>query len=105
MEEEAVSLWAGTSGKLDKVPTDDVARFEREFLDYLRSSESGILDGIRESQNWDDDTDEAVGKAFDEFAKQFETSDGGSIHAGNEEHEALDDEDVEQEQIVKQKRD
>jgi F-type H+-transporting ATPase subunit alpha len=104
VEEMAVSLWAGTSGKLDKVPTDDVARFEREFLDYLRSSESGILDGIRESLNWDDDTEAAVDKAFNDFSKQFETSEGGSIEAGHEEHEALADEEVEQEQIVKQKR-
>jgi F-type H+-transporting ATPase subunit alpha len=104
MEEMAVSMWTGTSGKLDKVPTDDVARFEREFLDYLRSSESGILDTIRESRDWTDDTEAAVSKAFDTFAQQFETSEGGSIKSGHEEHEALDDEDVEQEQIVKQKR-
>ena len=105
VEEMAVSLWTGTSGKLDAVPTDDVLRFENEFLDYLRRQESGILEGIRESTNWDDDTDAAVEKAFDAFADQFETSEGGSIKAGKEEHEALDDEDVEQEQIVKQKRD
>jgi F-type H+/Na+-transporting ATPase subunit alpha len=104
VEEMAVSLWTGTSGKLDAVPTDDVLRFENEFLDYLRRQESGILDGIRESLSWDDDTDAAVEKAFDDFADQFETSEGGSIKAGKEEHEALDDEDVEQEQIVKQKR-
>ena len=35
---------------------------------------------------------------------QFVTSDGQSIKAGKEEHVALVDEDVEQEQIVKQKR-
>ena len=93
VEEMAVSLWTGTSGKLDRVPTDDVLRFENEFLDYLRRQESGILEGIRESTNWDDDTDAAVEKAFESFADQFETSDGGSIKAGHEEHEALDDED------------
>jgi F-type H+-transporting ATPase subunit alpha len=104
MEEEAVSMWAGTSGKLDKVPADDILRFEHEFLDYLRRQEPGILQGIRESSNWDDDTDAAVEKAFESFAQQFETSEGESIHAGREEHEALPDDEVEQEQIVKQKR-
>jgi F-type H+-transporting ATPase subunit alpha len=104
VEEMAVSMWAGTSGKLDKVPADDILRFEHEFLDYLRRQESGILQGIRESGNWDDDTEAAVAKAFDTFAKQFETSEGGSIHAGHEEHDALPDDEVEQEQIVKQKR-
>jgi F-type H+-transporting ATPase subunit alpha len=104
LEDMTVSLWTGTSGRLDKVPTEDVLRFESEFLDYLRRSESGILDGIRESRQFSDDTEAALAKAFDKFAGQFETSDGGSIKPGKEEHEALEDEDVEQEQIVKQKR-
>ncbi|HEY0485418.1 MAG TPA: F0F1 ATP synthase subunit alpha [Mycobacteriales bacterium] len=105
VEEMAVSLWTGTSGKLDKIPPDDVLRFEREFLEYLRREESGLLNGIRESGNWDDDTEAAVEGAYESFARQFETSDGSSIHAGHEEHEPLSDDAVEQEQIVKQKRD
>jgi F-type H+-transporting ATPase subunit alpha len=104
LEEMAVSLWAGTSGNLDKVPTEDVLRFEREFLDFLKASHAGILDGIRESLDWDDDTNDAVEKAYEEFLTQFETSEGGSIKAGHEEHEALPADEVEQEQIVRQKR-
>ncbi len=104
VEDMTASLWAGTSGKLDKVPNEDVARFEREFLDFLRREHGGILDGIRESRELTDDTAETLEKAYESFLDQFETSEGGSIKAGKEEHEALEDEDVEQEQIVKQKR-
>jgi len=104
IDEMTVSLWAGTSGKLDAVPTVDVLRFEHEFLDYLRLSHAGILDGIRESLDFSDDTAAALEKAYDSFADQFETSEGGSIKAGHEEHEALPAEELEQEQIVKQKR-
>jgi F-type H+/Na+-transporting ATPase subunit alpha len=104
VDEMTVSLWTGTSGKLDRVPAEDVLRFEREFIDYLRRSEPGILDGIRETNDFSDDTAVALEGAFDNFANQFETSGGGSIKAGHEEHEALADEDVEQEQIVRQKR-
>jgi F-type H+-transporting ATPase subunit alpha len=98
------SLWTGTTGRLDKVPTDDVLRFESEFLDYLRRSHDGILSTIRESRDFSDDTASALEDAYNSFLDQFETSDGESIKAGKEEHEALEDEDVEQEQIVKQKR-
>ena len=104
LEEMTVSLWAGTSGKLDGVPADDVLRFEREFIDYLKRSDSGVLESIRESRDFSDDTAESLESAFESFADEFETSEGGSIKAGREEHEALEDEDVEQEQIVKQKR-
>src|SRR5918993_5003638 len=104
VEEMTVSLWTGTSGRLDRVPTDDVLRFENEFLDYLRRSHEGILAGIRESLKFEDSTEDQLAAAYDSFLDQFETSDGQSIKAGKEEHVALEDEDVEQEQIVKQKR-
>src|SRR5215210_5710958 len=35
LEEMTISLWLGTTGRLDKVPTDEVLRFEHEFLDFL----------------------------------------------------------------------
>jgi len=104
LEEMTVSLWIGTTGRLDKVPTDDVLRFEREFLDYLKLSHAGILDAIRETQKFEDDTEKALEGAYDSFLNQFETGDGQSLKAGNEVHEALEADDVEQEQIVKQKR-
>ena len=104
VEEMTASLWLGTTGRLDKVPTDDVLRFEGEFLDYLRRSHDGILAGIRETSKFEDSTEDQLAQAYDSFLDQFETSDGHSIKAGKEEHVALEDADVEQEQIVKQKR-
>jgi F-type H+-transporting ATPase subunit alpha len=99
-----VSIWAGTSGKLDVVPVEDVQRFEREFLDFLHREHAGILDGIRESRDFSDDTRSAVEDAYNAFLGQFETGEGKSLKAGHEEFEAMDHEDVEQEQIVRQKR-
>ncbi|GAB2766904.1 F0F1 ATP synthase subunit alpha [Nocardioides salsibiostraticola] len=105
VEEMTVSLWLGTSGRLDEVPTDDVLRFENEFLDYLRRSHEGVLSGIRESLKFEDSTEQAVTSAYDSFLDQFETSEGGSIKVGHEAAaEAMGDEDLDQEQIVKQKR-
>src|SRR3954466_3527957 len=102
LEEMTVSLWIGTTGRLDRVPTEDVLRFEREFLDFLRRSHEGILSTIRESLKFEDDTASDLEGAYDSFLDQFETSEGGSIKVGREDHEALEDED--QEQIKKQKR-
>jgi F-type H+/Na+-transporting ATPase subunit alpha len=99
-----VSLWLGTSGRLDNIPTDDVIRFEQEFLDYLRRSQAGILAGIAETQKFEDSTEDQLAAAYDEFLKQFETSDGSSVKPGTQSVEALEDEALEQEQIVKQKK-
>ncbi|KQX75162.1 MULTISPECIES: F0F1 ATP synthase subunit alpha [Aeromicrobium] len=104
VEHQVVSIWAASAGKLDAVPVEDVSRFETEFLDYLKRSHAGILDAIRETGKFEDDNRSALEQAYDSFTDQFETSGGGSIKAGHEEFDALSDEDVEQEQIVKQKR-
>jgi F-type H+-transporting ATPase subunit alpha len=106
VENQVVSIWAATTGKLDAVPVADIGRFESEFLDYLSRSHTGILDAIRETGKFEDDTRASLEKAYDLFLDQFETGDGSSIKVkpGHEEFEALADEDVEQEQIVKQKR-
>src|SRR4029079_7016789 len=105
IDEMTVSLWLGTSGRLDKVPTEDVARFEREFIDYLRRSHEDALSAIRESLKFEDATEQSVSEAYDSFLDQFETSEGGSIKVGKDVHEeAMEDDELEQEQIVKQKR-
>src|SRR6476620_689917 len=105
LEEMTISLWLGTSGKLDLVPTDDVLRFENEFLDYLRRSHAELLDGIRESLKFEDSTAAKSESAYEKFLDQFETSEGESIKVGHEAPaEALADEELEQETIVKQKR-
>ncbi|SDK63984.1 ATP synthase F1 subcomplex alpha subunit [Nocardioides sp. YR527] len=104
IDEMTVSLWLGTTGRLDIVPTADVLKFEQEFLDYLRRSHEGVLAAIRESLKFEDSTETALNDAYNAFLDQFETSDGASVKPGSAKEEALSDEDVEQEQIVKQKR-
>jgi F-type H+-transporting ATPase subunit alpha len=102
VEEQIVSIWSGTKGKFDDVPVDDVLRFERDFLDYLRR-ESKVLDAIRESGLFGDDEAQAVTEALDAFKPTFQTSEG-TLLGTEAEAEAMDEGDVEQEQIVKQKR-
>ena len=102
VEEQVVSIWAGIQGLMDEVPVDDVLRFERELLDHLRHH-SSVLRNIRETKNFDDDTAATLREQIAEFKKGFQTSEG-KLLAGREEHVALEEEDVTQEQIVRQKR-
>jgi F-type H+-transporting ATPase subunit alpha len=102
VEEQVVSVWAGIQGLMDEVPVDDVLRFERELLDHLRHH-GDVLRNIRETKNFDDDTAAALREQIAQFKKGFQTSEG-KLLAGREEHVALEEEDVTQEQIVRQKR-
>jgi F-type H+/Na+-transporting ATPase subunit alpha len=102
VEEQIVSIWSGTRGHFDDVPVADVLRFERDFLDYLRR-ESKVLDAIRESGLFGDDEAQAVTDALTKFKPTFQTSEG-TLLGTEAEAEAMDEGDVEQEQIVRQKR-
>lgn len=105
VEEQVAIIWAGTSGELDKIATGDVRRFEGEFLDYLRREHEGVLASIRETKKLGDDTRGSLESAMASFQEQFRGEDGG-IRPGSDEDDtqALEDEDVNQEQIVRQKR-
>jgi F-type H+-transporting ATPase subunit alpha len=92
VEEQVVSLWAGTGGYLDDVPLEDVRRFEAEFLDYLKRADSGILSTIRETLDLPEETITALKDAMEEFRKVFETSEGKLLTAEDEQAEPLDDE-------------
>jgi F-type H+-transporting ATPase subunit alpha len=104
VEDQVVSIWAGTNGKLDEVAVSDVLRFERELLDYLaRNTE--ILTTLRTTNVLDDDTVAALDAAVDKFKLEFQTGDGKSLaSAGKEEFAEIQPEDIAQEQITVQKR-
>jgi F-type H+-transporting ATPase subunit alpha len=102
VENQVVSIWAGTNGKLDDVPVSDVLRFESELLAYLgRNTE--ILTTLRDTNVLDDDTAAALDEAVDKFSLEFVTGDGKTL-AGKEQFSEVEPEDITQEQIVKQKR-
>jgi F-type H+/Na+-transporting ATPase subunit alpha len=104
VEEQTVSIWAGTTGKLDEVPVQDILRFETEFLDHLRRN-SKVLVTIRETQALGDDTVQELEQAIDHFKKMFKLHTGEPlVKVGNESVEALEEGDVGQEKIVRQKR-
>src|ERR1700752_790874 len=76
VEEEVVSIWAGTTGQLDDVPVEDIRRFESEFLDYLRRDQAGLLGAIRETKRLSDDDITALQDAIDRFRRGFEVPGG-----------------------------
>ena len=104
VEEQVVSIWAGTKGKLDTIEVSDVLRFERELLDYLRRN-TQVLETLRDTNVLDDDTVAELEKHTDAFILEFQGGKGHAIGApGHEEHAAAEADDVNQEKIVKGRR-
>lgn len=100
VEDQVASIWAGTKGKLDDVPLGDVRRFESELLDHLRRN-TDVLGTIASSGKLDDATEEALGAAIDEFRNGFLVGDGSTLVGSVDDGAEVD---VEQEQIVRQKK-
>jgi F-type H+-transporting ATPase subunit alpha len=101
VEEQVVSIWSGTTGQLDDVPTDDIGRFEAEFLDYLRRDHAGLLTAIRETKDLSDDNINALKDAIDRFRRTFEVT-GGQLLVSDEEHvEALGEDEHGQEAVAR----
>jgi len=100
VEDQVASIWAGTKGKLDDVPLADVRRFETELLDHLRRN-TEVLSTIASSGKLEDDTEKALGDAIDEFRNGFLVGDGSTLVGSVDDGAEVE---VEQEQIVRQKK-
>lgn len=104
VEDQVVSIWAGTNGFLDDVPVEDVRRFEQGFIEHLRHR-SAVLTTIAQTNLLEDSTvDELKAQIADFKQGFFGEGDSHLVAPGREEHDPLAEEAVDQEQIVKQKR-
>jgi F-type H+/Na+-transporting ATPase subunit alpha len=71
VEEQVVSIFAGTRGYLDTIEVRDVVRFEREMLNSIRAKNGDILDAIRTDRELKKDTEAKLADALAAFVKVF----------------------------------
>ena len=70
VEEQVVSLYAGTRGFLDSLPVNKVNDFEHQLLDAIRA-EGSILASIREKREIVKETDDKLKAFLGDFVKKF----------------------------------
>ncbi|MPV48917.1 MULTISPECIES: F0F1 ATP synthase subunit alpha [unclassified Pseudactinotalea] len=102
-EDQVISIWAGTNGHFDHVPLPDVSRFEAELIDYFRRN-TDVIDVLASTGKLDDDTRAKLESGVEKFKSTFLTSDGSGVSGGDAPAGDGEDVDIDQEQIVKQKR-
>jgi F-type H+/Na+-transporting ATPase subunit alpha len=71
VEEQVVSIFAGTRGYLDKIAVGDVSRFEASMLGELRASKGGLLEAIRGKRELSADVEKELVAFLDKFAAGF----------------------------------
>ena len=102
VEEQVVSIWAGTKGKLDKLPVADVLRFERQLLDHLRRN-TKVLQSIADTGLLSDEVEAELGRQVDAYLATFTESHDTDLATTSTIADGRDV-DVAQETIVKKKK-
>ena len=99
MEEQVVSIWAGTKGKFDDVEVEDVRDFESQLLEHLRHN-GGVLEAIRTTGKFESSTEEELSSILDQVKQDFLAGKGQGA-ARSDESGRMDAGQIEQEQIVR----
>ncbi len=67
VEEQVVILWTAGQGYLDDIPNGEIAAFQVEYMKYLRSVGTAVLEGIRTKKALDDDLTGKMKSHIEEF--------------------------------------
>ena len=71
VEEQVVSIYAGTKGYLDALPVGKVGEFERRALSEIKTREPEILESIRTEREIKPEIEKRLADFLDGFAKSF----------------------------------
>ena len=71
VEEQVISLYAGTKGYLDGIDVGKIGEFERRMISELKTKEPSVLQGIRDSREMKPDVEKTLASFMDGFTKNF----------------------------------
>ena len=100
VEDEVLSVWAGTTGQLDDVPLEDVRRFESEMLAFLHGAYAAEVKELKDTLVLSDELVAKFEAAVAEFKKGFTTT-AGHLLVNDAPVEALDEKEIDHTKITK----
>jgi len=71
VEKQVLIIFAGTNGYLDGVPVGEVGAYETELYRHFDLRHPGILKGLAEKKQIDDELKAQIGAALKDFGQQF----------------------------------
>lgn len=69
-EEQVVVIYAGVNGFLDKIKVSDINKFEKEYLTYMRSNHTDILNDIRTTGKLSDENNKKLAEILPRFVQE-----------------------------------
>jgi F-type H+-transporting ATPase subunit alpha len=71
VEDQVISVFAGTRGYLDNLPVDQVGRFEAHLLSEIKAREPGIVEAIRNDQQIKPETEKSLIAFIENLLRTF----------------------------------
>ncbi|MFL6216267.1 MAG: F0F1 ATP synthase subunit alpha [Blastocatellia bacterium] len=71
VEQQVISIWAGTKGYLDDIAIDSVKKFESGLLGFIENTRGTLLEKLRERKKIDDEIEGELRAAVTEFKERF----------------------------------
>jgi F-type H+-transporting ATPase subunit alpha len=71
VEKQVLIIYAGSNGFLDAVPVPEVRAYEQELYRFIETRHPGVLRGMAEKKQLDDDLKSQINAALQEFGAQF----------------------------------
>jgi len=72
VERQVVIIYAGTSGKLDKLPIDSLQRYEIELFSHIEATDKTLFEELAKKKVLDDDLKKRLDAVIDSFNQKFE---------------------------------
>jgi F-type H+-transporting ATPase subunit alpha len=76
VEKQVVSMFAGTNGFLDEIPVEQVARFEKEFLELMELKHADLLQVVAEKKDLSEETTATLKSILRTFTDSFKAAVG-----------------------------
>ncbi|AEF41697.1 F0F1 ATP synthase subunit alpha [Hoyosella subflava] len=103
VEDQIVTIYLAGQGVYDSVPVGDIRRFDSEMLEDLHRNAKSAFESIEGGTALSDEASETLLEAVEKFKQGFIASDGSRV-VNEPEAEALEESEVDQEQLkVKRK--
>jgi F-type H+-transporting ATPase subunit alpha len=69
--DQVLVIYAGTRGHLDKIPTNEVAKWEKEFLAFMADQRSELRNELATKKDLTDDIIKKIEEALAHFQAQY----------------------------------
>jgi len=76
MENQVISIWAGSNGYLDNIPTDMVAEFETGLLEYMAKEYADVSHKIASDGVISDDNEKQMKAGVEAFVQKYSAEKG-----------------------------